>query len=126
MDAQFQASQAIVKIKEVKNGIIHLKSGGLRKILIVGGVNFDLKSNEEQLAIISSFQSFLNTLDFLLDNEAYKSKKKNEIEKSGNYEVDYYDSTHEIFEDPMNGKVLNLCTEYADDMIDRRIKKIMG
>jgi hypothetical protein len=31
---------------------------------MVSGINFDLKSDEEQNLILSSFQNFLNTLDF--------------------------------------------------------------
>ena len=41
-----------------------LKSGALRSILLVSSLNFDLKSSEEQDAIIGQYQSFLNSLDF--------------------------------------------------------------
>lgn len=57
-------TQKFVDIREIKDGIIYLKKGGLRKVLIVGGVNFDLKSETEQNLILSTFQNFLNTLDF--------------------------------------------------------------
>ena len=57
-------SQQFVEIKEIKNDVVYLKSGGLRKILIVSGVNFDLKSETEQTLILNGFQNFLNTLDF--------------------------------------------------------------
>lgn len=57
-------TQQFVDIKEVHNGIVYLKQGGMRKILIVGGVNFDLKSEAEQSAILNSFQNFINTIDF--------------------------------------------------------------
>lgn len=59
-------SQKFVDVKEIKEGVIILKSGGLRQVVMVSGLNFDLKSEEEQEAIIGSYQSFLNSLDFPL------------------------------------------------------------
>lgn len=58
------ATQKFVDVNEVKNGIVHMKGGGLRKILIVNGINFELRSQEEQEIILGSFQRFLNRLDF--------------------------------------------------------------
>lgn len=57
-------TQQFVDIKEVRDGVAYLKSGGIRKILIVSGINFDLKSESEQITILNSFQNFLNTIDF--------------------------------------------------------------
>lgn len=57
-------TQTFVNIKEIRDGVVYLKKGGLRRILIVNGVNFDLKSEGEQTLILGSFQNFLNTLDF--------------------------------------------------------------
>jgi hypothetical protein len=57
-------TQQFVEIKEIRDGIIYLKTGGLRKILMVSGVNFDLKSEDEQSIILNTFQNFLNGLDF--------------------------------------------------------------
>ncbi len=58
------ATQHFVDIEKIKNGVITLKKGGVRKILIVSGVNFDLKSEDEQSLILRTFQNFLNSLDF--------------------------------------------------------------
>ena len=58
------ATQQFVPIKEIRDGVIILKNGGYRGILICSSVNFGLKSEDEQAAIISGFQTFLNTLDF--------------------------------------------------------------
>ena len=58
------ATQQFVNIESIENGVIRLKGGTYRKILIVSGMNFDLKSAEEQEMIIFSFQGFLNSLDF--------------------------------------------------------------
>ncbi len=51
-------------IKEVREGVIVLKDGGLRAILAVSSVNLSLKSADEQVATIQQFQSFLNSIDF--------------------------------------------------------------
>lgn len=57
-------TQRFVPVKEIRNGIIILKDGGYRGVLICSAINFGLKSAEEQHAIILGFQNFLNTLDF--------------------------------------------------------------
>lgn len=58
------ATQQFVNIESIENGIIRLKGGAYRKILIVSGMNFELKSAEEQEMITFAFQGFLNSLDF--------------------------------------------------------------
>lgn len=59
-----EATQQFVPVKEIRNGVIVLKDGGYRGVLICSSVNFGLKSADEQHAIILGFQNFLNTLDF--------------------------------------------------------------
>jgi len=56
--------QQHLSIKEIKDDVIILKSGGLRVILMTSSLNFALKSSEEQDATIYRFQSLLNSLDF--------------------------------------------------------------
>lgn len=57
-------SQEFVPIKEVRDGIVVLKDNSLRALLIASSLNFALKSADEQTAILSQFQNFLNSLDF--------------------------------------------------------------
>lgn len=59
-------TQQFIDIQGVKNGVLILKGGGLRQILLVSGLNFDLKSEDEQNAITFSYQNFLNSLNFSL------------------------------------------------------------
>jgi hypothetical protein len=59
-----KATQEFVPIKEVRDGTIVLKDGGLRAIVLANSVNLSLKSDDEQKATILQFQNFLNTLDF--------------------------------------------------------------
>jgi hypothetical protein len=58
------ATQQFLDVAEVKEDTIVLKSGALRAILAVSAINYDLKSTDEQEAIVSQYQNFLNSLDF--------------------------------------------------------------
>lgn len=59
-----RAAQSFVPVKEVRSGVVILKDGGYRGIMMCSSLNFALKSDDEQQAIIGGFQNFLNTLDF--------------------------------------------------------------
>ena len=59
-----KATQDFVPIKEVRDGIVVLKNGELRALVLANSTNLSLKSADEQKATIFQFQSFLNTLDF--------------------------------------------------------------
>lgn len=64
MALKAKATQEFIPIKEVRDGIIVLKDGDLRAIVLANSINLSLKSNDEQQATIMQFQNFLNTLDF--------------------------------------------------------------
>jgi hypothetical protein len=57
------STQTYLRISEIREDTLVLKNGGLRSVLKVSSINFNLKSEEEQNAIIYSYQGFLNTLD---------------------------------------------------------------
>lgn len=59
-----KTTQEFVPIKEVRDGIIIMKDGSMRAIVLSSSLNFALKSVDEQEAIIYQFQNFLNSLDF--------------------------------------------------------------
>lgn len=56
--------QKYLDISEIKDGVVVLKNQALRAVLMVSSINFALKSQDEQDAIIYHFQNFLNSLDF--------------------------------------------------------------
>ena len=58
------SSQKYLEISEIKDGIVIMKNGGMRAVLMVSSINFALKSIDEQDAIVYHYQSFLNSLDF--------------------------------------------------------------
>ena len=63
-NAAGSSTQKYVDVEEVRDGVIILKDGSLRAVLLVSSINFDLKATEEQDSIISQYQNFLNSLDF--------------------------------------------------------------
>jgi type IV secretory pathway VirB4 component len=56
----------LVDIKEIRDNIVIIKDGSLRQVVMVGGVNFALKSETEQNIITQAYQTFLNTVEFPL------------------------------------------------------------
>ncbi len=56
----------LVDIKGIKEDTVMVNDGSLRQIIMVGGVNFALKSDSEQNILIQGYQNFLNGLDFPL------------------------------------------------------------
>ncbi|MFC1629845.1 hypothetical protein ACFL11_01350 [Patescibacteria group bacterium] len=58
------STQDFLALDQIREGIVVLKNRALRGVLMVSSLNFALKSEEEQTAIIYQFQSFLNSLDF--------------------------------------------------------------
>jgi type IV secretory pathway VirB4 component len=59
-----KSTQDFMPIKEIRDGVVVLKDGSMRMILMVSSLNFALKSADEQTAIVMQYQDFLNSLDF--------------------------------------------------------------
>lgn len=62
--ASSKSTQDFVPIEEIRDGIVILKDGSLRAIVMASSVNFALKSDEERTSILYQFQNFLNSIDF--------------------------------------------------------------
>lgn len=60
------ATQRYLDIEEMHDDVLVLRDGTIRAVLLVSSVNFDLKSEDEQIAVIQSYTQFLNALDFPL------------------------------------------------------------
>lgn len=60
------STQQYVNIAEIKEGTVIMRDGSFRSVLLVSSINFALKSEDEQNAIISAYVSFLNNIDFPL------------------------------------------------------------
>ena len=64
MAVNSKAAQDFVPIKEIRDGVVILKDGTIRMLLMASSVNLALKSGDEQQAVLMQFQSFLNSLEF--------------------------------------------------------------
>lgn len=60
------STQQYLDIAEIKDDVIIMRDGTLRAILMVSSINFALKSEDEQNAIIAAYVSFLNNVEFPL------------------------------------------------------------
>ena len=59
-----KTTQTFVPIQEIRDGVIILKNGGMRSVILASSLNFALKSADEQSSILLQFQNFVNSLDF--------------------------------------------------------------
>lgn len=57
-----QSSRSQIAIEGVRDGILVLPNNHYRAVLHISSINFELKSEAEQDAIIETYQSFLNSL----------------------------------------------------------------
>ncbi len=56
------STQKHLELAQIRDSLVIMKDGTFRSVLVVSSVNFALKSQQEQDAIIYQFQNFLNSL----------------------------------------------------------------
>lgn len=61
--SKMTAAQQYLSIAEIKQDTVVLKDGTMRAVLLVSSINFALKNEDEQNAIVSGYVSFLNSLE---------------------------------------------------------------
>lgn len=98
-------TQDFIGIESIENGVIKLKTGALRKVLLVSGTNFSLKSEEEQGIITYAFQGFLNSLNFSV--QIFIHSRKLNID-------DYLEKFGEREAQEENQLLKNLIVEYRE------------
>lgn len=59
-------TQQFLDITEIRDDVVTMRDGTMRAVLIVSSINFALKSEDEQNAIISSYVGFLNNIEYPL------------------------------------------------------------
>ncbi len=86
-------TQQFLRLAEIRDDVIIMDNGTLRVVLAVSSTNFDLKSEEEQNALVYSYQRFLNSLEYhvqilmqsrKMDIAEYSEKLKVMMEKQTN------------------------------------------
>lgn len=87
------STQRYLPFSEIRDNLMIMKDGSSRMVLKVHALNFNLKSQEEQDAILLSYQRFLNALNFPIqiiirslrvDIETYINKLQNLAAKQDN------------------------------------------
>ena len=63
---KIMSTQKFLDIAKIQEDTVILKDGTLRAVILVSSINFSLKSEEEQNAIIGAYINFLNFLNFPL------------------------------------------------------------
>jgi len=56
-------TQKYLNIAEIRDNVVILKDGTMRAIIMCSSINFALKSEEEQNALITGYMEFLNSLE---------------------------------------------------------------
>jgi type IV secretory pathway VirB4 component len=59
-----KSTQASLLISEIKDGVVVLRDGSMRAVVLASAINFDLMSQKEQDGIEYAYQGFLNSLHF--------------------------------------------------------------
>ncbi len=60
----FDSTQKYLEIEAIKDDLVLLKDGSLRAVVMVSGINMELRSGREQAMVLSSYQEALNSLEF--------------------------------------------------------------
>lgn len=90
-----KSTQDFVPIQEIRDGVVVLKNGGMRSLVLASSLNFALKSSDEQASILLQFQNFVNSLDFSV--QIFIQSKKLDIRPYLNLlESHYKDQTTEL------------------------------
>ncbi len=98
-------TQNFLKLQEIRNDTIIMSDGTMRAVLTVSSTNFDLKSQEEQNALIYSYQRFLNSLEFRI--QILMQSRKMEI-------ADYTDKLRRMMDRQTNELLRMQTGEYVD------------
>ncbi|MEO8065619.1 MAG: hypothetical protein ABI643_02045 [Candidatus Doudnabacteria bacterium] len=106
------STQAYLDIAEIKEDTIVMRDGSLRAVVVVSSINFSLKSADEQNALISSYQNFLNALQFSI--EILMQSRKLDIHS-------YLDKLRSIMQQQTN-ELLRLQTQEYIEYISKLIE----
>lgn len=69
-----QSTKQLVEVANIIDNIVLLKNGSLRAVIEVSAINFELRSEGEQVAILQNFQRFVNSMDFPLQIVVHSRK----------------------------------------------------
>lgn len=106
------STQASLDIERIRDGVIKLKTGGYRLILRTTNVNFSLKSEMEQNAMIYAYRNFLNALAYPVQI----------LIRTRALNIDHYIEKLKKYEETQTNELLKLQTSEYIDYIKRLIE----
>lgn len=62
--ADTNSTRQLVSVTDIRESVLFIGGGSLRLVMEISAINFELRSEEEQLAILQGFQQFINSVDF--------------------------------------------------------------
>ncbi|MFH1171382.1 MAG: hypothetical protein V1778_02490 [bacterium] len=106
------STQRYLDIQEIRDDVVIMKDATLRAVVLVSSINFDLKSEDEQIAIIQSYTQFLNALEFPLQI----------IIQSRKFDIDEYLERLKTIEKQQTNDLLRLQTaeyrQYISELVE--------
>mgnify|MGYP003474025550 FL=1 len=115
---QLPSTQKYLHLSEIRDNTVVMDDGTVRSVLLVSSINFALKNEDEQNAIIGAYVNFLNNLsfplqiviqsrelnisDYLVDLQRREKEQTNELLKAQT--ADYIDYISELVS---LGKIMN-------------------
>lgn len=94
------STQTFVEIYDIKDDIVILQNGFSCIVIESGSVNYPLLSSDEQVALVSNYAAFLNSLSFPLEI-IITSKKKNISSYLGYLDKKIVDQTNAVLKSEM-------------------------
>lgn len=105
-------TQQFLKLSEIRDDLIVMNDGTLRAVLAVSSTNFDLKSEEEQNALIYSYQRFINSLEFHIQI----------LVQSRKMDIAEYMSKLKVMAEKQTNELLRMQTQEYIEFIDRLVE----
>lgn len=99
------STQQYLDIAEIREDVIILKDRTMRMVLMCSSINFSLKSEDEQNALIQSYMQFINSIDYPL--QIVIQSRKLDIEG-------YLQSLQEVYRDQTNDLLKMQIQSYID------------
>lgn len=106
---EMQSTQTHLNFSEVKDGIVIMRDGSLRMIVLCSPTNYDLKSPQEKDAIEFAYQGFLNGLHFPI--QICIQSRKIDLES-------YLDNLDQVLADQTNPLLAGLMEDYIYNIRD--------
>lgn len=105
-------TQQFLRLAEIRDDVIIMDNGTLRAVLAVSSTNFDLKSEEEQNALVYSYQRFLNSLEFHVQI----------LMQSRKMDIAEYTEKLKVLMEKQTNELLRMQTQEYIEFIDRLVE----